>query len=122
MTSVERVLPLHEWPRLAGTPADVVWQELDPLKTVIVVVEDEGRIVAHHILTFVLHAEALWVHPDYRHGRVGVQLWQAVKRAIRAIGVRGFMTAAVDDHVRRLIAHVGGQQVPGDHWVVKVEE
>lgn len=120
MTS--RVLPVAEWPRLKGTDADAVWPMLDPLRSVIVVVEHEGIIVAHHILLFVLHAEALWVHPDHRRGRAGVLLWQAVQRAVLASDARGFVTAAIEPQVEALIAHVGGVEVPGKHFVVNVEE
>lgn len=119
MTS--RVLPVEEWPRLRGTDAERLWPTLDPLRTVVVVVEHEGLIIAHHILLFVLHAEALWVHPDHRHGTVGGRLWQAVKRAVLNSGARGFVTAACDDRVRALIAHVGGVPLPGTHHVVNVE-
>lgn len=122
-----RTLPVEEWPRLKGTDAERVWPTLDPLRTVIVVVEDQGVIVAHHILLFVLHAEALWVHPDYRKGLVGGRLWQAVKRAVQAIGVRGVMTGAMDDEVKALIAKVGGTRLqtpdgaPIQHYTIPME-
>jgi hypothetical protein len=117
-----RVLPVEEWPRLKGTDAEALWPTLDPEKTAIVVVEDQGVIVAHHVLMFVLHAEALWVHPDYRHGLAGGRLWHAVTNAVRAVGVRGLMTAAIDDGVRDLIAHVKGTPIPGSHYFIPVEE
>lgn len=117
-----RVLPCEEWPRLMGTDAAAIWPTLDPMRTAIVVVEDDGLIIAHHILLFVLHAEALWVHPEHRKGIVGGRLWAAVKLAVRGAGSRGFVTAAIDDDVRSLIAKVGGMPIPGSHFVVNVEE
>lgn len=118
-----RTLPVEEWPRLTGTDAEAVWPTLDPLRTVIVVVEDGGVIVAHHVLLFVLHAEALWVHPDYRQTTTaGGRLWQAVKRAVLGCGSRGFVTASVSAQVDALIAHVGGVELPGKHFVINVED
>lgn len=117
-----RVLPVEEWPRLAGTDAETVWPMLDPQRTAIVVVEDQGVIVAHHILLFVLHAEALWVHPDYRGTTTAAgRLWQAVKRAVAGCGSRGFVTASMSAQVEALIAHVGGVEVPGKQFVINVE-
>lgn len=118
----QRVLPVEEWPRLKGTDAEAIWPTLDPQRTVIVVIEDQGVIVAHHILLFVLHAEALWVHPDYRKSMVGGRLWQAVKRAVLGCGARGFVTASIDAQVDGLIASVGGVELPGKHFVINVED
>lgn len=117
-----RTLPVKEWPRLRGTDAEAIWPALDPQRTVIVVVEDAGVIVAHHILLFVLHAEALWVHPDYRKSTVGGRLWQAVKRAVLGCGARGFLTASIDPQVDALIASVGGVALQGTHFVINVED
>ena len=116
-----RVLPVEEWPRLRGTDAEAIWPTLDSTRTVIVVVEDGGVIIAHHILLYVLHAECLWVHPDHRKSTVGGRLWSAVKKAVMASGAHGFVTAACTDQVRELIAHVGGTSLPGTHHVVNVE-
>lgn len=116
-----RVLPVEEWPRLRGTDAETIWPTLDPLRTAIVVVEQDGVIVAHHVLLFALHAELLWVHPDHRNGTVGGRLWAAVKAAVVGSGARGFVTAACDERVRDLIAHVGGTALPGTHYIVNVE-
>lgn len=117
-----RILPCEEWPRLMGTDAEAIWPTLDPMRSAIVVVEHDGVIIAHHILLYVLHAEALWVHPAHRKGIVGGRLWAAVKSAVRGSGARGFVTAAVDDDVRRLIAKVGGTPLPGSHFTVTVED
>lgn len=116
-----RILPVEEWPRLAGTDAETLWPTLDPTTTAIVVVEQDGRIIAHHILLYVLHAEALWVHPAYRNGTAGGRLWSAVKDAVKAAGLRAFVTAAIDDRVRGLIDHVGGTALEGTHYTVPVE-
>lgn len=114
-----RILAPHEWPKLAGTEADTVWQQL-PASACVVAVEDDGRIVGCHVLVPVLHAECLWIHPDYRkRSSVARRLWSAVQReAMARFGAVGFQTAAVDDQVRGLLQHVGAVPLPGDHYMV----
>ena len=118
-----RILDQAEWPRLAGTEAETLWPHL-PASASVVVVEDEGRIVGCHVLMLVLHAECLWVHPDYRkRTRVAWRLWQAVKDAAKSrFGADGVQTAALSDEVRGLLAKVGGVPLPGDHYMVSFQE
>jgi ribosomal protein S18 acetylase RimI-like enzyme len=121
MTS--RILDSSEWHRLAGTEADAVWRDL-PASACVVAVEDDGMIVGCHVLVPVLHAECLWIHPNYRkRSSVARRLWAAVKQeAMDRFGAVGFQTAAIDDQVRGLLAHVGGVQIPGDHYMVPLRE
>lgn len=109
-----RQLPPEEWHRLAGTDAAAALGQLDPRWACIMVVEDGDRIVAHHILLFVLHAEALWVDPAYRHGLAGGRLWHAVQREAASMGVHALMTASIDPSVDALIAREGGWRIDHD--------
>lgn len=106
-----RVLPPEEWPRLVGTDAEAVLGQLDPRWTSVVVVEDAGRIVAHHLLVHVVHAEGLWVDPAYRHGLAGGRLWHAVQREAARLGVHALMTASIDPMIDTLIAREGGWRI-----------
>lgn len=116
-----RVLPFAEWARLAGTDLDPLWSALDPREARIVVVEQDGAIVGHHVLLRVLHAECLWIHPAHR-GRSSVarRLWSAVQAEVTAAGAAGVITTAVDDPVRELLGHVGATRIPGDHYFVPI--
>lgn len=117
-----RVLPYAEWPRLAETEAGPVWPHLNPAKAEIVVVEKDGQIVGCQIVMTVKHLEALWIAPAFRQrSSVGRRLWDAVKRVARADGSTAAFTSACDDRVRGLLAHVGAQQLPGDHYLVSVK-
>lgn len=117
-----RELPYNEWHRLAGTEAEQVWPTLNQGVSTVVVVEDEGRIVGCHILMYLLHAECLWIHPDHR-GRSSVarRLWSAVQRLATAAGATTLITAACDERVRGLLAHVGAVELPGRHYVVPLK-
>lgn len=118
-----RILPPEEYDKLAGTEAETVWPVLTDAACV-VVVEQDGAIVGCHVLQPVLHAECLWVHPDHRgKSSVARRLWACVQRtATERFGVRSVMTAATDDRVRGLLAHVGAVVIPGEHYLLPVEE
>ncbi len=115
-----RILPRDEYARLAGTELDAVWAHL-PDATRVVVVERDGAIVGCHALLPCWHVEGLWIAPGAR-GRGGVarRLWRAVQDEARAIGVSAVLTAATDDRVRGLLAHVGATKVPGEAYLVPV--
>lgn len=116
-----RILPESEWPRLAHTEAAEVYRHLDPARASIVVVEKDGAIVGCHLLIDVLHVECLWIDPAFR-GRPSVarRLWAAVQARAKALGAHTLVTAACDDRVRRLLAHVGATKLGGDHYVIPV--
>lgn len=118
---ITRVLPPDEWPRLVGTEAETIWPNLDPMKSRVIVVEDNGQIVGCHVLSWVLHAECLWTHPDHR-GKAGVarRLWPAVKVNALEMGASVIATAANSDVVRELLAHVGAEQVLADTYVMRM--
>lgn len=121
MTS--RVLPVDEWPKLAGTEAGAIWPSLDPTRTTVLVVETAGEIVGTWVLMNVVHAECLWIAPAHR-GKVSVarRLWVAMRRAAQGMHVPIVATAAITDDVRALLEHVGAVKVPGDHYAMKVSE
>lgn len=116
-----RILPPTEWPRLVGTEAEAAIASLTDAARVIVV-EHDGAIVGCHLLQPVLHAECLWIHPDYRkRASVGRRLWAHVQRTARDhFQVRWFATSAMSDEVRTLLRHVGAVHLDGDHYMVPV--
>lgn len=116
-----RILPQHEWPKLMGTEAESVWPHLDPMKSHVVVVEDDGQIIACHVLMQVLHAECLWVHPDHRKPAVTRVLWNMVQRTAQRLGAKSIATAANDERVKRLLAYVGATKLEGEHYVIPME-
>jgi ribosomal protein S18 acetylase RimI-like enzyme len=127
MTLSTRILPTEELARLEeikdGADGDIPWERLGPSARV-VVVEREGKIVGCHALVPVLHAECLWVHPEYR-GKAAVprRLWNALRATAREeFGVQSVATTAISDDIRRLLEHVQATKLDGDHYMVSVEE
>jgi hypothetical protein len=123
MTYQTRMLPPEEWSRLKGTEAEPAIPHLDPANTRVVVVEDDGQIVGCWVLVRVVHAEAVWIAPTHRT-KFGVvrRLIAGMKTLARGWGAKGVVTAAVSDDVRRLIAKMGGAQLPGEAYVLPVGE
>ena len=116
-----RVLPYAEWPRLVGTEAEAVWPYLDPLKSHVVVLENDGEIIACHVLMQVLHADCLWTHPAHRTPAMTRALWAATQAEARRLGATSLATAANDDRVKRLLAYIGATKLEGEHYVIQME-
>lgn len=122
MTS--RILPPHEWPKLAGTEAETLWPHLDPEQARVLVVEDEtGAIVGCWTVLRMVHVEAVWIREDYR-GAFGVvkRLLFGMRDIAREWGARTVLTGAMTDQVRALITSLGGQPLPGAHYVIPLEK
>lgn len=115
-----RILTPEEWPLLADTEAGSVLAGLEPTRTFPVVVEENGVIVACHVLMWQLHAECLWVREDRRRSLVGGKLWRAVQAVARVMGVRVLLTASCDDRVAALLEKVHGTKLPGEHYVIPI--
>lgn len=118
-----RILPREEWSRLTGTDLESVVAMIPPDGGWILVVEDGDRIVACWGLLSVWHLEGLWIAPEHR-GRASVarRLWAAMRALTRTLGIRGVMTAAVTDDVRRMLTTAGATQLPGDHYLLPLEK
>lgn len=104
-----------------GTEAESVWPLLDPQRSHVVVVENDGEIVGCHVLMEVVHAECLWIHPAHRgKSSVARRLWNRVKEQANAIGVKAINTSACSRDVEQLLEHVGACRLDGAHYSVKV--
>lgn len=117
-----RVLRPEEYWRLAGTEAAALGRFLTDAARV-VVVEDHGAIVGCHVLQPILHAEGLWIAPEYRKKvAVGRRLWSGVQREVREhFGVKWFATGCASETVKRFLDRLGAKKLP-DHYMVPVEE
>jgi hypothetical protein len=103
MTS--RLLPKSEWPEtLAGTELGSVIQYLNPMWDAVIVVEDEGRLVGCWGGLMRLHAEGVWVHPDYqRKTSVARHLWVQMTKLARSWGMGCVLTGAGSEDVSALL-------------------
>jgi len=117
----QRELPREEWARLEGLDLGQVREQL-PLDTRILVVEDEGVIVGAWALMSFVHAEGIWIAPAYRkRGSVLLRLLRLLRSCGAAMGVSTVWTGALTPDIGNLIVRLGGQQLPGDHFILPVE-
>ena len=123
MSLAVRVLPVSEWHRIATPETAAALPLLNPAKAQILVVEDDGQIVGHWIALQTLHAEGVWIAPDYRKaGGVARKLWRAMRQQAVDGGYGWLMTGAQTADVRALIVdHLGGQPLSVEQFVVSVK-
>src|SRR5258708_37907414 len=112
---IARVLPREEWSRLKGTEAEQLWPALNPSHSRVLVVEDEGEIIATWCLFPMVHAECLWAKPDHR-GVYGAAkaLLSLMRQEVAQWKVNAVMTASMSPHVTKLIEKFGGEKIPGE--------
>jgi N-acetylglutamate synthase-like GNAT family acetyltransferase len=115
--TITRLLPRDEWNRLAGTEAEAVYPFL-PETARVLVAERDGAVVGTWVLTPIYHVECLWVAPALRKSTIAARLWTGMRLICASLGIERVMTGAMTDDVRALLAHVGGEQLPGDHYVL----
>jgi len=90
----DRILPPEEWHRLEGDIAPLV-PRLNPSRTVILVVEEDGAIVGRLLWLKADHIEGAWIAPSHR-GKAAVlrSLWCRAQALIRASGGVTMIVAA----------------------------
>ena len=117
-----RLLPVDEWPRLAGTLLETVWPNLDPTADAVLVVEDAGQIVACSALVRAWHLEGTWVAPQWRRRvTVGRRLLTAMRALLRGRGVRDVLMMALNDRNAKLCARFGPSlELTCRHFLVTV--
>jgi hypothetical protein len=117
-----RLLPHDEWHRLDGTDLSEGLSLLNPDHVDVLVVEDDGVIVAHWLLASMLHVEGLWIAPEARKsGVVARRLWRGMRETVAKRGASSVLTGAVTDDVKALLDHAGAMPLP-DQFVLPMGE
>lgn len=118
---ITRILPRQEYYRLEGTELEAVRSTL-PAAAQVLVVEDDGRIVACWSLMPVWHVEGVWIAPEQR-GRLGVvrRLVAGMFGLARSLGAGAVLTAAMTPEVEDLCRRLGGVEIPGKHFSLCVD-
>jgi hypothetical protein len=117
-----RDLPPGEWPRLAGTLLEHAWPDFDQQTTRIVVVEEQGAIVACAAVFQRWHLEGAWLAPQAR-GRISVgrALLLAVRGALAALCAREVLVMCTSAVGRHLCMRIGrATPLECDHFSVEV--
>ncbi len=118
-----RELPPAEWPKLTMTALDEVWTHLRAGVDRVIVVEEGDRIVGCWTLVPVVHVEGIWIADDYRRtGNVARRLLAGVKELGGAMGAKAVITSAYTDEIAGLANRLGAAVLPGDHFVLDLEQ
>lgn len=118
-----RVLPLAEWDRLRETALDLaVWGTIDPAAAIVVVVEDDGVIVACWGTFPCRHVEGFWVRPDHqKRGGVLRRLFVGMRTVLTELGATAVVTQADTPDVADLLRAAGATRVPGESYLLPVD-
>ena len=115
-----RILPASEYARLETTYLGPLRHAIPADARVVVVENDDGRIVASWLAFKQVHLEGCSLAEDYRRNPAVVRhLFQGMQDALGELGAARVYTAAVDDQVRRMLRKMGASQLDGDHYVME---
>lgn len=121
MTS--RTLEITEWDRLDES-LDPILMGLRPGASRVLVVEDDGVIVGRLLLFPVLHAECLWIAPEYRKKpSVLRRLLNSMKSGAQSLGFDRVWGASDSEAMTKILAHpkLGGIPIPALSVVLPCE-
>lgn len=118
-----RMLDITEWDRLDES-LDPILMGMRPGTSRVVVVEDNGVIVGRLLLFPVLHAECLWIAPEYRK-KTGVmrRLLDGMKAGAKSLGFDRVWGASDSEAMTKILAHpkLGGIPIPALSVVLPCE-
>lgn len=116
---ITRILPPEEWPRLDFARFSQTGREMDLGDVQVVVVEDNGRIVAYMSVLRITHMEDLWFDPEYR-GNAGVakRMMKAGFTAAKKWADRWVWASTESEHMSDIVSRVGGVELPVKSYVI----
>ena len=115
-----RQLPPEEWDKLKGTTLEGYAPHMDPRRTRVVVVEDEGQIVACVALMFVLNAHGLWGKTGAMSKEAWMLLFDGFNEAATSAGVDAVMAGADTPMMARLLAKHDGAPLEMQPYVLMI--
>lgn len=117
-----RVLDPDEWmEKLSGTDLPALLPFCTPENTSVVVVEEDGRIVATMGVLRVTHFEGVWIDPEHR-GNAGVvrRLLKASTDIALGHGEQFVFGGASDDRMRDILGRLGGVRMPLEFYALSI--
>jgi ribosomal protein S18 acetylase RimI-like enzyme len=116
-----RILPRSEWSKLAVSGIAPMEQTLRPEDVQMVVIEDEGRIVATMGVFRVTHFEGLWIDPEYRgNAGLGRRLIKMAITAARKWAGNWVWGASETSHMDDVLSRLGGACVPVKTYIIPI--
>lgn len=121
---VTRLLPTTEWHRLQGSEVGKALPYHNRDDVQIIVVEDEGQIVAMWAVLKVVQLEGVWIAPAYRkRGTVAKRLLDRTMAVARAKAPYFAFTGSQSADVSQLLEkHLHAVKMPMDQYVIPLRE
>lgn len=113
-----RILPPDEWSRLERTQIPML-PGVKPADIDVVVVEDEGKVVACLSVLKITHFEGLWIDPERGNGLGAPKALLRLALALtEKCGSDWVWAGAADDRMRGILSRVGAVKLPVDSYVL----
>jgi len=118
----DRILPPEEWPRVEHLPVSPLIQLMEPKNIDVVVVEDDdGKIVAACCVLHMSELEGFWIDPD--HGTTPGVARRLLRSIFRRVVAREEWWAfagvsACDAKFNGYIERLGGVSLPAKFYVI----
>lgn len=116
-----RILPPEEWSTLEGTLLGTAREALNPETDIVLVVEQDGAIIACTSFLPRWHMEGTWVAPDHRKmAAVARSLLRGMHRLATALEAKELIMVTVDPAVSAMCCRLGRSSVhlDGDHFAI----
>tara|TARA_R110000787_G_C13372768_1_gene440990 strand:+ start:641 stop:1006 length:366 start_codon:yes stop_codon:yes gene_type:complete len=116
-----RILPVEEWPRLEGTLLGEAWESLNPEKDLVLVLEQDGEIVACTSFLPRWHMEGTWVAPQHRkRSGVGRAFLRGMHQMAVSLGAEELLMVSLDPETSALCRRLGKTStcLHGEHYAI----
>jgi GNAT superfamily N-acetyltransferase len=117
-----RILTVDEWGKLDQTQLPALLPFVSPENIAIVVVEDEGEVVASMAVLRATHFEGAWIKPTHRNAGVTRALLRHATALARVRGEHWVFGGSADERMTHLMEKLGGQQVPMELYALWLGE
>lgn len=122
---IERELAPEDFSRIVEADGPLHGQPIpDPRHTRFTILEVGDQIVGYWGLYDTLHAEPVWIHPDYRqHPAVAKLLLEGLGRLLQDLGATFVFGIIADEDVLKnlpLAERLGFERIPGSLYGVRV--
>lgn len=113
-----RFLPPEEWGKLEGP---LTRTQPDPKHTLILVAEEEGKIVGTWAATELITMEGLWVAEKYRGSALPVKIYNTMIEELKKLGVPGVLAVIENPSVISQAERLGFQYHLGHPMTLRID-
>ena len=116
-----RILPKEEWGKLDVTGLPQIGPTMDPADVQVVVVEEDGKVVATMGLFRAVHLEGLWIDEDHK-GKAGTvrALLRETFDAGRRFGAEWMWGTSETSRMASILEKMNGIEIPAKSFIIPV--